>query len=285
MTDTPSTASPSTDAVLAVNGTTLFTQTRGAGRPLLLVHGGGEDASMLASQAESLAAAGFTVAVYDRRGTGRSGREDWPGGGARQHADDAAALLGARGQERAIVVGVSSGAVIALALAAHHPELVEHVVAWEPPAAGVLPGGAEVASQLMAPVEAHLRERPGDWVGAQAILLTAILGFPVTSDDPELAAARDNAEPMVRDEPAITLEPFTAADLARQPVTLAVGTRPNDVVAGAVATLAELAGTDPVVVEADHEVYRVEPDVLTSVVTTAANPGVRHLPRPPSPVP
>ena len=48
---------------------------------------------MLAGQAESLAAAGYEVVTYDRRGTGRSGREDWPGGGADQHADDAAALI------------------------------------------------------------------------------------------------------------------------------------------------------------------------------------------------
>ena len=49
--------------------------------------------TMLAGQAESLAAAGYEVVTYDRRGTGRSGREDWPGGGAAQHADDAAALI------------------------------------------------------------------------------------------------------------------------------------------------------------------------------------------------
>ena len=52
---------------------------------------------MLAGQADALAAAGYEVVTYDRRGTGRSGRDDWPGRGAGQHADDAAALLdGAR---------------------------------------------------------------------------------------------------------------------------------------------------------------------------------------------
>ena len=34
-----------------------------------------------------------TVVTYDRRGTLRSGRDDWPGAGSSQHADDAAAVL------------------------------------------------------------------------------------------------------------------------------------------------------------------------------------------------
>lgn len=68
-----------------VNGTSLHVERRGHGAPLVLIHGGGEDASMLAAQAESLVAAGFEVVAYDRRGTGRSGRQDWPGG-APQHA-------------------------------------------------------------------------------------------------------------------------------------------------------------------------------------------------------
>ena len=56
----------------------------------------------------------------------------------------------------------------------------------------------------MAPVEDHLAAHPGDFVGAQAILLSAVVGFPVTADDPAFAAARANAEPFVRDEPTIT---------------------------------------------------------------------------------
>ena len=52
----------------------------GRARPLL-IHGGSEDAGMLAGQAEALAAAGYEVVTYDRRGTGSSGRDDWPGRG------------------------------------------------------------------------------------------------------------------------------------------------------------------------------------------------------------
>lgn len=255
---------------VAVEGTTLSVTRRGHGEPLLLIHGGGEDADMLAAQAASLAAAGFEVITYDRRGTGRSGHDDWPGSGAPQHAADAAALLRTLDVGPATVVGVSVGGVVALAVAAEHPDVVRRVVAWEPPAAGVIPGGAELTAQLMRPVEEHLAAHPGDFVGAQAILLTFVLGFPVTVDDPAFAAARANAEPMVVDDPQLTLATFTADDFADVDVTLAVGSAPNELIAAAVPELARLTGTEPVTVDADHEVYFSDPSVLTGIVTDAA---------------
>jgi pimeloyl-ACP methyl ester carboxylesterase len=257
----------------SVAGTTPHVERRGDGPPLLLVHGAGEDAAMLAGQAEALAAAGYHVISYDRRGTGRSGRDDWPGDGADQHADDAAALLAALGVAPATVLGVSSGGVVALALAARHPAAVDHVVAWEPPASGVLPDATAAHAAIMTPVEEHLRRHPGDCAGAQAILLSRILGSPVAADDPALTATRANAEPMVRDDPAITLRPFTVAELTKVPVTIAVGTAPNDLVRTAVGVLAELSDTQPRVVDgADHEVYLTHPQVLAAVVGTPSPP-------------
>jgi pimeloyl-ACP methyl ester carboxylesterase len=256
-----------TTTTASVNGTTLHVARRGAGDPLLLVHGGGEDASMLAGQAESLAAAGFEVVTYDRRGTGRSGHEDWPGGGAAQHADDAAALIDHLGWDDPTVVGVSSGGVIALELAASHPDAVGRVVAWEPPAAGVIPGGVEASAAIMAPVEAHLAEHPGDFIGAQAVLLTAVIGAPVSVGDPAFAAARANAEPFVRDEPAIPNAALDEAAIRKADVTIAVGSAPNELVAAAVEVLAGWIGGPPVRVDADHEVYLTDPTVLTAIVT------------------
>ncbi len=263
------TTTPSPEAV-RTNGTTLQVERRGHGSPLLLVHGGGEDASMLAAQADSLAAAGFQVITYDRRGTGGSGREDWPSRGADQHADDAAALLDALQLGPTTVVGVSSGGVIALDMAVRHPEAVERVVAWEPPAAGIVPDGAAITAAIMEPVEAHLAANPDDFVGVQAILLSAILGFTVAPDDPAFESARANAEPLVRDEPAITLAALDLDALATRDITVAIGSAPNDVVAGAVEILAATTGRAPIVVDADHEVYLTDPSVLTAIVTAAA---------------
>jgi pimeloyl-ACP methyl ester carboxylesterase len=256
-----------TNGLVALGDNVLHVEQRGEGPPLLLVHGAGEDSSMLTGQAEALAAAGYRVITYDRRGTGRSGRAGWPGEGADQHADDAAALLAALDAAPATVLGVSSGGVVALALAARHPGAVARVIAWEPPAAGVLPDAAAINAAIMAPVEAHLREHPGDYVGAQAMLLTVILGVPVPPDAPEFAAARANAEPMVRDDPAITLRPFTAAELSAVPVTIAVGTEPNELVGAASSVLGELAGIEPeIVAGAGHEVYLSDPAVLAALV-------------------
>ncbi|MEJ3655159.1 alpha/beta hydrolase [Actinomycetes bacterium KLBMP 9759] len=263
----PDPAPAARPSAVAAAGTTLHVEQYGTGRPLLLVHGGGEDAAMLTAQARQLAEIGYRVITYDRRGTGGSGREAWPGNGADQHADDAAALLDALDAAPAVVLGVSSGGVVALALAARHPDQVSRVVAWEPPASGVLPDAEAANAALMAPVQAHLQERPDDYVGAQAILLTEILGFPVQVDDPAFAATRINAEPMIRDEPTITLRPFDAGELRAVPVTVAVGTAPNPLVGAAVARLAELTGRAPVIVDgAEHEVYLSDPRVLTALV-------------------
>jgi pimeloyl-ACP methyl ester carboxylesterase len=251
---------------VCANGTRLAVERRGRGAPLLLIHGGGEDASMLRPQAKSLARAGFDVITYDRRGTGGSGRDGWPGDGAGQHAADAAALLDALGHTPATVVGVSSGAIVALALAVRHPEVVERVVAWEPPAAGIVPDGPTTTAALMAPVDAHLAAHPGDFVGAQAILLSAILGFPVSTDDPAFAAARANAEPMVRDEPTITLHQLGVDDVKDRNLTVAVGSAPNELIAAATEVLAAWTGREPVRVVADHEVYLSDPSVLTDLV-------------------
>jgi hypothetical protein len=131
-------------------------------------------------------------------------------------------------------------------------------------------GAEAMNAEFMAPIDAHLAAHPGDYVGAQAVLLTGILGFPVSVDDPAFAAARANAESMIRGEPAITLRPFTADELGRAPVTVAVGSAPNDVVAAAVGQLAALTGRDPVRVDGEHQVYLFDPSVLTAVVGAPA---------------
>jgi pimeloyl-ACP methyl ester carboxylesterase len=254
--------------LLKVNGTTIAVERRGLGPPLLLIHGGGEDASMLAAQADGLAVAGFGVVSYDRRGTRRSGRDQWPSrtAAADQHADDAAALIEALDIGPATVLGVSSGGVIALRLAASHPEVVGRVVAWEPPAAGVMPGGAEMTAELMRPIHLHLAAHPDDYAGAQAILLSAILGFPVDVDDPAFAVTRRNAEPMVRDDTGIVLAPFVADDFAGRDITIAVGSCPNEIISAATMELARLTAADPVRLDADHDVYLTDPTVLTELM-------------------
>jgi pimeloyl-ACP methyl ester carboxylesterase len=201
--------------VARVRRSTLSYRRLGRGPDVLLVHGGSEDASLLAPFARAVAARGYRVTAYDRRGTGRSGREDWPGGGAVQHADDAAALLDALDARGAAVIGLSSGGVVALALAARHAHAVGPVVAWEPPMVAMLAAGEAVSAELVAPVDAHLAAHPGDHRGAGLVLLSALAGVDLDGEAPEVAALLANAEAFVRDDARFvgqaTLEPGALA--------------------------------------------------------------------------
>ncbi|MFE1322062.1 alpha/beta fold hydrolase [Kitasatospora phosalacinea] len=110
------------------------------GEPLLLVAGLGLDlTSWPTALVDGFADRGFRVVRFDNRDAGCSGRIAAPPPGrvrqllARPHPDaytladmaaDALALLDALGVERAHLVGMSTGGMIAQTLAARHPERV-----------------------------------------------------------------------------------------------------------------------------------------------------------------
>src|SRR5207253_4315948 len=86
----------------------------------------------------------YTVVTYDPRGLSHS-TLDVPVQDDRIveiFADDAHRLLTATAKEPAFVFASSGGAVIALELAARHPEQVRTVVSHEPPAPALLPDPA-----------------------------------------------------------------------------------------------------------------------------------------------
>lgn len=128
--------------ILDVPGATLHYEVRGGGPVLLLVCGGIYDAQGYADLADALADR-YTVVTYDRRGNSRSPLTG-PAAPQRveEHGDDAYRLLvavGVTAERPAYVFGNSSGGVIALELAARHPDLVRTVVAHEPPLVTLLP--------------------------------------------------------------------------------------------------------------------------------------------------
>jgi pimeloyl-ACP methyl ester carboxylesterase len=237
----------------------------GTGPPVLLIHGGAEDATMLTAQAEAIAAHGRRVIWYDRRGTGASTREDWPGGGADQHADDAAALLEELDAVPATVLGFSSGGVIALALAARHPDVVREVIAWEPAALGMLPDADLLRAALQTPYEEYLRDHPGDWVGAYHVVLHTLSDGRADLDSPSVKAAEANAEAMLRDDgPYITAHAFDPGDLPAGKVTIAVGAAPDPLHEAIAERIADLTAARPVTVDGagHHEIYLDDPQVL-----------------------
>ncbi|MBL7495796.1 alpha/beta fold hydrolase [Frankia sp. CNm7] len=253
-------------------------KTFGEGPTVLLIHGGAEDAEMLAPQAAALAASGWRAVAYDRRGTGSSTREDWPGKGADQHADDAAELLrelGASHAAPATVLGFSSGGVVALAVAARHPDLVREAIAWEPATLGVLPGGAEIHASINAAGDRHLAEHPEDWVGAFRVTLTVLSEGRADLDGPEVTRMSANAEAVMRDDAQlITRHTFAPGELPAGKVVVAIGAGANALHRQIAECLAEQHGVPlvPVPDADDHEIYLSQPDVLASFLATRLAP-------------
>jgi pimeloyl-ACP methyl ester carboxylesterase len=212
-----------------VNGTTLYAEVRGSGPAVLLVHAGGEDAEQWRPIAERLT--GFRVVTYDRRGTLRSGREAWPGGGSAQHADDAAGLLGALGVDDVLVFGASSGGIPALQLALRHPELIRRALVYEPGYFRQVPSGEEFQRPANEAVAEHLAAHPDDWVGAYVAFRRAagpppergLRGFFTPPPGKEWYAEREDAdaEPlMVDDVPILSRELVDEEQLATATVDI-----------------------------------------------------------------
>jgi pimeloyl-ACP methyl ester carboxylesterase len=212
-----------------VNGTILYAEVRGSGPAVLLVHAGGEDAEQWRPVAERLT--GFTVVTYDRRGTLRSGRDAWPGGGSAQHADDAAQLLEALGVDDVLVFGASSGGIPALQLALRHPALIRRALVYEPGYFRQVPGGEEIQLPVNEAVAEYLAAHPDDWVGAWGAFRRAAGpppdggsgGLFTPPPGQEWYAEREDldAEPFfVDDVPILSRELVDEEELASAPVDI-----------------------------------------------------------------
>jgi len=97
----------------------------GAGQPVLLLHPLGVDSSFWNGVISALD--GFEVLTYDFSGHGRAPVPAQPYT-IEDLSEQAAGLLADAGHEQVDVVGVSLGGLVALRLAADHPELVRRLV-------------------------------------------------------------------------------------------------------------------------------------------------------------
>ena len=126
----------STAALRATNaGVELAYEVRGDGPPLLLVQGLGYGGSGWGG-AHELLAESFGVVSFDNRGFGRSDSPPGPYSVA-DLAADTAAVLDAAGLDRAHVLGVSLGGMVAQELALTRPERIDRLVL-----VSTTPGGA-----------------------------------------------------------------------------------------------------------------------------------------------
>jgi 3-oxoadipate enol-lactonase len=109
----------------------LHVEHAGAGPAVVLIHAGVADSRMWDPQWAAWQTR-FALSRLDLRGFGRSG----PPVGALSHAGDVLRVLDATAIERALVVGASFGGLVALDLAAAHPERVAALVLADPPLPG-----------------------------------------------------------------------------------------------------------------------------------------------------
>jgi pimeloyl-ACP methyl ester carboxylesterase len=108
------------------DGARIWYATFGAGRPVVLLHGGLGHSGNWGYQVPALVAAGYRAVLIDSRGHGRSTRDGRPYKYELMAADVLAVMDDLR-LPRAAFVGWSDGACIALVLAMQAPERVERV--------------------------------------------------------------------------------------------------------------------------------------------------------------
>src|SRR5215510_2360253 len=110
-----------------VNGLNLYFETHGAGRPLILLHGGLGSGEMFGPVLPALTAQHQVIAP-DLQGHGRTADIDRPLD-VRLMADDIAALIDHLGLDQPDLVGYSLGGWVALHTAARYPAKVGRLVA------------------------------------------------------------------------------------------------------------------------------------------------------------
>jgi len=126
---TPVDSSPRAEHFLQIAGLRFRILERGpdAGRPLLLLHGTGDNAHTWDLLAPALAGT-FRVLALDQRGHGKSGWAVPPSYRCEDYLEDLSAVIGSLGLEGLILLGHSMGALHASLYAALNPERVAALV-------------------------------------------------------------------------------------------------------------------------------------------------------------
>jgi 2-succinyl-6-hydroxy-2,4-cyclohexadiene-1-carboxylate synthase len=143
-----------------VDGLRWEVRARGAGPPLLLLHGFTGRGAAWGTHAAAFARS-FRAIVVDLPGHGRTGIAADPARmSVERTADDLAAILARAGTTPAAVLGYSLGARIALRLAVAHPEAVTRLV-LESPSAGLATAAERDARRTADEALATRLERDG----------------------------------------------------------------------------------------------------------------------------
>jgi len=258
----------------SVNG--LQVRDEGAGPPILLIHGTGAHLGTWEAVIAPLAR-DHRVIAYDRRGySGSGGPLHARKGYLAAHAADAAALLDQLGAAPAIVCGWSWGGIVAMALAAWHPDKVARLFLYEPPFHARKHMGWALFRGFVATM--FLRFTGRKPAGAEAFFRTALAETDGNNAfdrlTPEMRQSLlANAEPVFRELESGTGEDLSVDEVARIrcPSTLLVGGKTAPFLAEASDRVAKLVPGIRVVREpgAGHAMVAEQPDRFVEILRDA----------------
>ncbi len=200
-------------------------RTTGSGStPILLLAGTLSNAAQLDRLAAELARPGeATVHAIDRRGMGTSRLQRPVALDVDVHVRDLVAYLDARGIDRAVVVGVSFGGVVALELAARHPDRVATLVCWEPPYGPLADDASRARFARVAAdtARAHATQGPAE---AAETFLRAVAGDAAWDRLPDRGRAflAREGDAALTDSALVGLEPDALAGI-HAPTTVLTG--------------------------------------------------------------
>jgi pimeloyl-ACP methyl ester carboxylesterase len=157
---------------LGNEGSRLYYEVAGEGFPLLLIHAGVADNRMWDEQF-SVFAQHYRVIRYDLRGFGQSEVEAGPN----SNHGDVAALFRHLEIEKAHIVGISFGGLVALDFTLAYPEMVASLILVAPSVSGQQP--SETVKQFALSEESYLEK--GDLAGATEVNLRMWVDGPKRS--------------------------------------------------------------------------------------------------------
>jgi pimeloyl-ACP methyl ester carboxylesterase len=218
-------------------GVALNVVERGAGAPVLVIHGMASDAEAWAQRLGALAPAARAIA-FDRRGYGASGApEPYTATTVQEQAQDAAAVLGALGAAPAVLLGEGFGGLAALDLLVRRPDLASGAVLVDPPLFAYVPEATEALAAQRRALEDALRE------GGPARAVSVWLG--ASGDGGRLARAQAAHRGFFADYAGLASWSPSRGELRGIAVPVTVVTGPSSeahVVAAAEALAARLPG-------------------------------------------
>ena len=260
-----------TTGLLDVPGARLHHEVRGEG-PLVVLFGTPMGADAMIGLAERLAT-DHTVLTFDPRGIGRSPVEDRDATPSMTtRADDVARLITHVDRGPATVLGSSGGAVTALALAQERPDVVDTVIAHEPPLCELL----DDRDELRAGREETIRlwfagDHEGSW---RRFLANANLEMPeevfqavFAHPTPEAIADTDYQNAHLMRATTAFVPDVEALRAGRVRVVVGIGeASAGQLCDRASRALADALGSDPVMFPGGHTGFAEDPAAFEPVL-------------------